>query len=35
MVLNRHAMKVRVDGIRARWTGSDDGLRLLVCVIGS
>jgi uncharacterized membrane protein YkvA (DUF1232 family) len=27
--------RIGIDGIRARWAGSDDGLRLLVRVIGS
>jgi uncharacterized membrane protein YkvA (DUF1232 family) len=27
--------RIGIDGISARWTGSDDGLRLLVRVIGS
>jgi uncharacterized membrane protein YkvA (DUF1232 family) len=27
--------RIGLDGIRARWAGSDDGLRLLVRVIGS
>ena len=27
--------RIGIDGIRVRWTGSDDGLRLLVRVIGS
>jgi uncharacterized membrane protein YkvA (DUF1232 family) len=26
--------RIGIDGIRARWTGSDDGLRLLVRVLG-
>ena len=36
IVAMRYARRrIGIDGISARWTGSDDGLRLLVRVIGS
>ena len=36
VVAMRYARRrIGIDGISARWTGSDDGLRLLVRVIGS